>query len=228
MAAMPFDSEGKSSYHSSLQLSILRLEGVLSMSEPAVLEAAAVASRFLVGFALVTAALPKVVQRRDFERAVRGYGLLPARVVRPVARGLPVVELIVGALLLSGIFFGQAAFCAGVVLVGFSFAVGVNLLRGREIDCGCRGAASSRQIGWGLVVTDILLAGTAFLAWRVNPEVLIPNVGGGHAAPGNVRAVDAVAIVLIVMCAVAARALVAAAARLGSTIETIDTEVWKS
>lgn len=197
------------------------------MSEPVVLAAAAVASRFLVGFTLVTAALPKLAGRREFERAVRGYGLLPARAARPVARGLPIAELIVGTLLLSGIFFGPAALGAGVVLIVFSLAVGVNLLRGREIDCGCRGAASSRQIGWGLAVADVLLAGAALFAWQVHPNVLVFNIGGGHAAPSEIRAGDAVAIALIVMCAVTARALATAAARLSTTVGTIKTEVWR-
>src|SRR5439155_1694669 len=58
-----------------------------------------------------------------FAQAVRGYDLLPARLVTPIATTLPPFEVALGVLLLAGAMTRPAAAAACVVLVAFALAV---------------------------------------------------------------------------------------------------------
>lgn len=71
--------------------------------------------------------------------AVRAYQLLPADLVRPVAAVLPMVELVLGLLLLAGLAVRPAAVASGVVLVVLIGAIVSAWTRGLSIDCGCFG-----------------------------------------------------------------------------------------
>lgn len=53
------------------------------------IDAGALTFRFVVAFTFLWAALPKLFDTAAFERAVANYGLLPQRLVRPIARWLP-------------------------------------------------------------------------------------------------------------------------------------------
>ncbi|TMB59960.1 MAG: DoxX family membrane protein [Chloroflexi bacterium] len=103
-----------------------------------------------------------------FAQAVRGYDLLPARLVTPIATTLPPFEVALGVLLLAGAMTRPAAAAACVVLVAFALAVAANLVRGRENDCGCFGQQRSR-IAWRVVQRNAALAATAFLVLLAGP-----------------------------------------------------------
>lgn len=133
--------------------------------------AAALTGRFVVGFIFLTTAIPKLLSASEFERAVRNYDLLPGSAVGPVARWLPRFELACGLMLLVGVAIIPIALTAAVLLVTFSVAVGLNLARGRRIDCGCSGVVSARRIGWPLAAADVGLAGLAVFAGLASPPV---------------------------------------------------------
>lgn len=148
--------------------------------------AAAVMGRFVVAFALVAAAIPKLLERHEFEQAVRNYALLPSSLVSSFARWLPRLEFVCGLMLLFGVAVMPAALAAGALLALFATAIAVNLVRGREIDCGCSGAISARRIGWSLVAADLALAGMALLAGLVGTGVLaLLKIGPSGTALGN-------------------------------------------
>lgn len=134
--------------------------------------AAALTCRYVVALVLLTAAIPKLVARQEFERAVRNYALLPLPLVRPVAAWLPRLELTCGLALLLGIAVAPVAMASGALLAVFALAVAVNLAGGRRIDCGCYSSVAPRRIGWGLVAGDLALAGMAATAALADPGVL--------------------------------------------------------
>lgn len=115
--------------------------------------------RFLLGYVLLQAAVPKLRGRREFELAVSNYELLPRRVVRPVARTLPLIELCCGAALICGFAVAVAGLIASALFAIFGFAMALNLVRGRSFDCGCAGPALSRRISWPLVIRCLGLCG---------------------------------------------------------------------
>ncbi len=121
--------------------------------------------RLTLGGLLILAAITKLTDRAAFRTAVAEYKLLPHALEAPFAAALPVVELLLGALLLAGLGTAIAAWAAVPVFLSFSIAIGVNMARGRELDCHCFGSVQSEPIGWpslirssALVIASLIVA----------------------------------------------------------------------
>ena len=132
-------------------------------------DAGTTTGRFLLAFVFLSAALPKLVARADFQEAVANYALLPERFVAPVARLLPPLELVVAVALFAGLALRAVGLLVAALLLLFSTAVVVNLARGREIDCGCSHSVAPRRIGWRIVAADVALAAIAVLVALRSP-----------------------------------------------------------
>ncbi|MDQ2791147.1 MAG: DoxX family membrane protein [Actinomycetota bacterium] len=91
---------------------------------------------------LVSGAL-KAVDPAQTRIAVRAYELLPPDLVGPVATALPLVELVLGTLLLVGAITRWVALASGVLLVVLMTAVAQAWARGLSIDCGCFGGGGA-------------------------------------------------------------------------------------
>lgn len=116
----------------------------------------------LLTFVFVHAALPKLGTPDTFEGVVANYRILPRWLVRPVARGLPIVEIAVAAGLLLPPTRPLAAIAAAALLAVFALAIAVNVLRGRlDIDCGCFRSETRQGIGWRYVLRNLVLIGVA-------------------------------------------------------------------
>lgn len=114
------------------------------------------AAVFLLGF------WSKVRNQEAFEGVVYNYRLLPEAAVRPVAYGLPGVELAIGLGVLIAPVRPLAAMAAVGLLAVFTAAIGVNLARGRrEIDCGCFSSVLKQHLSGWLVLRNAVLAGLA-------------------------------------------------------------------
>ena len=128
--------------------------------------------RFVLAGVFIAAGLSKVRRRQAFVRTVQRYQMLPAEIARPLALGLPFFELGCGLLLLFGLGIVAAAALVGLALVVFCAAIAVNLIRGREMDCGCMTSVGPRRIGWPLVVRNAVLALGAALVVFESPQAL--------------------------------------------------------
>lgn len=119
-------------------------------------------ARWLLAVVFMSAALGKLGNRTAFTKTVFDYQLLPKRGVHFVASSLPLIELAIGLLLISGIAVKLAALASSILLLGFMLAIGTNLLRGRRnVSCGCSGARS-RKIGRKLLIRNAVLVALAF------------------------------------------------------------------
>jgi hypothetical protein len=78
-------------------------------------------------------------------------------VPRVVATVVPIVELVVGALLIAQLARRAAAIAAAVLLLAFTALLIVRLLQGRRPPCACFGSLSPKPIGWGNVVRNAVL-----------------------------------------------------------------------
>jgi hypothetical protein len=151
----------------------------------------AIFCRTSLAIVFVAAALPKLAALTAFEGAIRAYELLPAAGVRPASRLIPCAELAVALGLALGLFAPWYLVAAILLLAVFSFALAVNLLRGRSgADCGCFGRGGRSRIGWqavgrnvaliALSLTPLILADRAVLGWPITevatadlPEVIV-------------------------------------------------------
>jgi uncharacterized membrane protein YphA (DoxX/SURF4 family) len=79
--------------------------------------------------------------------AVQAYEILPEGLVGIVATALPLVEIVLGLLVLLGAATRITAVVSAVVLVGFIAAVAQSWARGLTIDCGCFGGGGQVEPG---------------------------------------------------------------------------------
>jgi uncharacterized membrane protein YphA (DoxX/SURF4 family) len=113
----------------------------------------------VLGIVLLVAGIAK--------RADRGWRQDAAALGTP-AWAIPVLpwfEMLLGAVLVSGLARPAAAALAGVVLLAFTGLLILNLARGRRPPCACFGASSRRPIGPGSLVRNLVLLALAVIAF---------------------------------------------------------------
>ncbi|MCL5109549.1 MAG: thioredoxin domain-containing protein [Chloroflexi bacterium] len=127
------------------------------------------AARLAIGGVFLASAAAKLVYPEAFVRAVQGYEVLPGALVRPLALAFPWLELAVGVFLLVGLYTRLAAGLAAGLMLLFMGLMGLVLVQGKEIDCGCFVGLIQETVGPSTVLRDaVLLALTVplFLAPR--------------------------------------------------------------
>jgi hypothetical protein len=111
-----------------------------------------------------SAAAHKLRDLPRFRSALAAYRLVPSRCLRVFATVLIAAEIGVGGGLLAPGVGHRAALAAAGMLLVYSAAIGINLLRGRRlIDCGCLGAAARRPLNWGLLARNAVLMAAALI-----------------------------------------------------------------
>jgi len=105
-------------------------------------------------------------------RAVRAYQLLPDAAAQLIGAGLPLVEVVLGVLLVIGLGTRAAAGISVLLLSAFVVGISAAWARGLQIDCGCFGSGGQLgpgerpTYGWELVRDVGVLALAGLLAWR--------------------------------------------------------------
>jgi uncharacterized membrane protein YphA (DoxX/SURF4 family) len=125
--------------------------------------AAASILRIVLGALFVYAAWMKL---RDpwalFAISIDSYQILPLWAVETVARALPWCELLLGVLLISGVWRGVSATAASLLLALFFSLMIRAMVKGMQIDCGCFGPGE--RLSWVTLLRDgALLASSLFV-----------------------------------------------------------------
>ena len=81
----------------------------------------------------------KLLNPLESRQAVQAYELLPGDLVPAVAVALPAFEIILGFLLVLGLFLRPVAVLSGALLLVFIGGIISAWARGLQIDCGCFG-----------------------------------------------------------------------------------------
>ena len=126
-------------------------------------------ARLVLGVTLIVAGWLKVTSPVASARAVRAYQILPYDLAGYVGYALPVVEILVGLLLVAGLFTRASAAVGALLMLAFIIGIISAWARGLSLDCGCFGgggtiAASQTQYPWE-VLRDLGLAACA--VWLV-------------------------------------------------------------
>jgi hypothetical protein len=130
-----------------------------------------IASALATAVLLASAATHKVRAPARFAKQLADYQLLPEALVRPVARVIPAVELVIAFALLVPVSRYWAALSAASLIALYAVAIGINLWRGRrDIDCGCAGPDQAQPLRPVLLLRNSALVGLALLA-SVSPVV---------------------------------------------------------
>jgi uncharacterized membrane protein YphA (DoxX/SURF4 family) len=125
------------------------------------------AARLALAVIWTWAGLAKIADPDVATRAVRAYELFPESLVKPIAWGLPFVELGLAVLLLVGLACRPAAWVSAVLFVAFIAMIGSAWARGLSIDCGCFGGGGVTSGGVDSakyvqeIVRDVVFLGLA-------------------------------------------------------------------
>lgn len=123
-----------------------------------------------IGFGLLflLAAAHKISTMQQFRVILEEYQVLPRILAGPLARIVPVMEIVLSIGWLTGFRPGLVATVSAVLLAVYTSAIGINLLRGRiHIGCGCGVAGSAegdQQLSSGLLLRNSILIAIALVA----------------------------------------------------------------
>jgi uncharacterized membrane protein YphA (DoxX/SURF4 family) len=133
-------------------------------------EWAGLVARLVVGGVWIYAGAIKLPDPDQSVAAVRAYELLPGESAVTVGHLLPVLEVVVGGMLVLGVLVRGAAFVSGLLFVAFIVGIVSVWARGIEIDCGCFGGGgydpdATSKYPWEIARDSGLLVLSAFLVW---------------------------------------------------------------
>lgn len=126
-------------------------------------------ARLILGVVLIVAGALKVTSPAVSARAVRAFQILPYDFAGYVGYALPVVEILLGLLLVAGLLTRLSALVSGLLMLAFIIGISWAWVHGYSIDCGCFGgggtiAASQTQYPLE-ILRDVGIAACA--AWLV-------------------------------------------------------------
>jgi uncharacterized membrane protein YphA (DoxX/SURF4 family) len=133
-------------------------------------EWAGTVARLVTGIVWIAAGGLKLADPYASVEAVRAYDLLPESVVPTVGHLLPVVEVVLGALLVLGLLTRGAAVVSGLLLAAFIVGIASVWVRGISIECGCFGGGGAKEgadsaYPWEIARDAGLLVLSLFLVW---------------------------------------------------------------
>ncbi|MDD4051921.1 MAG: DoxX family membrane protein [candidate division Zixibacteria bacterium] len=114
--------------------------------------------RLFIGGLFIYSALDKIVHPEQFARIVYNYHLVPSVLINLFALAFPMTEFIGGVCLIFGLFYTGTRNYFGLLMIVFIFAIGINVIRGVDLECGCFTVSSkAKSAGIGLIVRDLAL-----------------------------------------------------------------------
>lgn len=96
-------------------------------------------ARLVLGVVLIMAGWLKIGNPAESALAVEAYQLLPKSLATTVGYGLPILEVVIGVLLVVGLLTRAAGLIAGLLMLAFVFGIAWAWAKGLRIDCGCFG-----------------------------------------------------------------------------------------
>lgn len=138
-------------------------------------------ARLATGGVWLVAGAIKLPDPYESISAVRAYQVLPESVVPLVGHLLPVVEVVVGVLLLLGLLTRGASVASAVLFVVFIAGIASVWARGIEIDCGCFGGGGAKEGAMEDYPKEIardvgLLLASAWLVWRPRTRLALDHL----------------------------------------------------
>jgi uncharacterized membrane protein YphA (DoxX/SURF4 family) len=122
-------------------------------------------STLLLSYLFVVGGWQKLADTAYFRDVITEYRIVPASWSPAVARALPIVEISVGLALLIPALQLPALGAVAVMLAGYTFAMALNITRGRrDLDCGCAGPGQEQTISGWLLGRNLALISLALLS----------------------------------------------------------------
>lgn len=169
-------------------------------------------ARLCVGGVFIVSAVGKLLDKAGTEASMSRYPFLPRGSGKLIADYFPFVEMLVGVLLVLGIFTRLGAVAAIALFVLFTTLIVYDLTRGQSASCHCFGRLSDEKLTPVAVVRNAvlmvlaLLVALSFDGWLALDGELERSTGGnlGLVAQGGAGSTlptlaDAVPIMLLAL-----------------------------
>ncbi|NIH85202.1 MauE/DoxX family redox-associated membrane protein [Amycolatopsis granulosa] len=119
----------------------------MSRPSPSVLDIVGTLVRLGLAAVWLVSGVAKISDSGQTYLAVKAYEVLPDALLHPVATGLPLLELALGAFLLLGLLTRWVSVVSALLLLVFIAGVAQSWARGLTIDCGCFGGGGQVEAG---------------------------------------------------------------------------------
>lgn len=113
--------------------------------------------RLVVGTVFIYASLDKLAHPQAFAETINHYRIVPYSLLHLSAHLLPVVEMVVGAALILGLWRRGAALVTALLTLVFMAAISSALVRNLDISCGCFNTDGGHSVGLDLLWRDGIL-----------------------------------------------------------------------
>lgn len=122
-------------------------------------------ARLTVAVIFALAAVHAMREWTVFGGIVEQYRIVPPWLAMFIARILPPLELVAVSALLAPLMGRTGAMLGLCLMAMFTWAIAINLARGRvSIDCGC-GGASGQKLSMGLALRNLVVMVGLAIAW---------------------------------------------------------------
>ncbi|GAA4402279.1 DoxX family membrane protein [Fodinibacter luteus] len=142
-------------------------------------------ARLFLGVVLIWAGAAKVGKPLTSERAVQAYEIFPMDLAGWIGLTLPFVEIVLGVLLVLGLFTRPVAIVSTLLMLAFIVGIAQAWARGLTIDCGCFGGggeigADETQYPQEIARDAAFALAGAWLWWRPRSLASLDRILFGH------------------------------------------------
>ena len=124
-------------------------------------------SRVVLGGILLFAGIVKLPHFDSFVWEIEQYRILPEILVSSYAHILPVIEILLGVMIIAGIFIRANAALSGLLVLSFTIAKTSALMRGLDIEvCPCFGPGMPLFLMPSIFIDVVMLAAAGYLFWQ--------------------------------------------------------------
>lgn len=125
--------------------------------------------RLILGVVFVIASVDKIIHPAAFAKAIYNYQILPDAFINLTAIILPWLELLLGILLIWGLWLPGAALLTNLLLLVFFGALLFNVARGLDVHCGCFSTSTegTPATAWYLIRDTIFVVLGCYLSVKV-------------------------------------------------------------
>ncbi len=129
-----------------------------------------IVSKVIVGLVFVISGIIKISNPHEFVEAVNNFKMLPPVTVNLFVIIIPWMEFASGLLLMFNIFPKETVTIITGLLIIFTIAIVVAMIRSLTFSCGCFGNIFPQDVGFLKILENLILLGLAINILINTPE----------------------------------------------------------
>ena len=110
--------------------------------------------RIILGLVLIFSGIAKIADPSKAVNLMLEFKIIPESLILIIISVLPVLEILTGMLLVTGMYPKLASISALALFFGFFLISIYGTIIGLNSDCGCFGSVIKSRIGWSMVVRN--------------------------------------------------------------------------